>query len=70
LRHAYTFSMETPQQMARLYGYYHSLGWLETGLTYAEQLLQFRPEELQHLAQTYLSPDQAVRLWLIPGEPP
>jgi zinc protease len=70
LRHAYTFSMETPQQMARLYGYYHSLGWLEAGLTYAERLTQFRPEELQHLAQTYLSPNQAVRLWLIPGESP
>ncbi len=70
LRHAYTFSMETPQQMARFYGYYHSLGWLETGLQYTERLTQFRPEDLQHLAQTYLSPQPAVRLWLTPGVTP
>ncbi len=70
LRHAYTFNMETPQQMARLYGYYHSLGWLETGLHYRERLSQFRPEDLQHLAQTYLSPQPAVRLWLTPGVAP
>ena len=68
LCHAYTFGTETPQQMARLYGYYHQMGWLEQSLGYTERLRQFRPEEVQRLAQMYLSPQQVVRLWLTPEE--
>ncbi|MCS6781688.1 MAG: pitrilysin family protein [Gloeomargarita sp. SKYBB_i_bin120] len=68
LLHAYTFAMETPQQMAQLYGYYHYVGWLEQGMHYPERLHQFGPEDLQQLACRYLHPEQAVRLWLQPGE--
>lgn len=66
LLHAYTFGTETPQQMARLYGYYHYMGWLNQAIQYRERLTQFRPEDIRHLAQTYLSPDAMVRLWLTP----
>ncbi|MCS7031044.1 MAG: insulinase family protein [Gloeomargarita sp. SKYG116] len=67
LLHAYTFAMETPQQMAQLYGYYHYVGWLEQGMQYRDRLSQFDPESLQQLACRYLHPEQAVRLWLQPG---
>lgn len=66
LRHAYTFGTETPQQMARLYGYYHYMGWLEESLEYPERLRQFQPEDVRRLAQTYLCPQRVVRLWLTP----
>lgn len=66
LLHAYTFGTETPQQMARLYGYYHYMGCLEQVMNYGERLMQFRPEDVRSLAQTYLSPQQVVRLWLTP----
>jgi predicted Zn-dependent peptidase len=64
LLHAYTFGTETPQQMARLYGYYHYMGCLEQVMNYGERLMQFCPEDVRSLAQTYLSPQQVVRLWL------
>ncbi|APB32674.1 processing peptidase [Gloeomargarita lithophora Alchichica-D10] len=66
LLHAYTFGTETPQQMARLYGYYHYMGCLEQGMNYRERLTQFRPEDLRSLAQTHLCPQPVVRLWLTP----
>lgn len=68
LLHAHTFALETPQQMAQLYGYYHSIGWLAQGLQYPDRLNQLDRECLQELACRYLHPDRAVRLWIQPGE--
>jgi len=54
----YIFSIETPGQLAGLYGYYSTLAQAELSVEYPKQIQQFQPEELQRLAQIYLSPEQ------------
>lgn len=54
----YTFSTETPGQLAGLYGYYNTLADVTLSLDYPKRIQQLQPEELQRLAQTYLSPEQ------------
>jgi len=54
----YTFSTETPGQLAGLYGYYSTLAQVELSLTYPERVKQLQPKELQQLAKTYLSPER------------
>lgn len=57
----YAFSMETPNQMASLYGYYNTLAKAELAVNYPQQIQSFQSEHLQRLAQQYLSPhDYAV----------
>lgn len=52
----YAFSTETPGQLAGLYGYYFTVARPEFSVMYPEYIQSFRPEELQQLAQKYLSP--------------
>lgn len=52
----YAFSTETPNQLAGLYGYYSTLAEAQLALTYPKQIQSFDAEELQKLAQQYLSP--------------
>ncbi len=54
----YAFSTETPGQLAGLYGYYSILAQPELSLQYPHRIQQLQPEELQRLAQTYLSPER------------
>ncbi|HEY9779821.1 MAG TPA: pitrilysin family protein [Leptolyngbyaceae cyanobacterium] len=52
----YAFSTETPNQLAGLYGYYNILGEAELAVSYPHQIQSFNADELQQLAQQYLSP--------------
>jgi predicted Zn-dependent peptidase len=52
----YAFSSETPNQLAGLYGYYNILGEAELAVSYPQQIQSFNADELQQLAQQYLSP--------------
>jgi len=52
----YAFSTETPSQLAGLYGYYSTLAEAELAVSYPEQIKSFDSEDLQCLAQQYLSP--------------
>lgn len=54
----YAFSTETPNQLAGLYGYYNIIAEAELAITYPDQIQSFQAEELQRLAQQYLSPQQ------------
>jgi len=54
----YTFSTETPGQLAGLYGYYSTLGQVELSHSYPQRVQQLQPEKLQELAKTYLSPER------------
>lgn len=51
----YAFSTETPGQLAGLYGYYSILAQPELAWHYPTRIQQLQAEELQQLAQTYLS---------------
>ncbi|NDJ19947.1 M16 family metallopeptidase [Myxacorys almedinensis] len=52
----HAFSTETPSQIAGLYGYYHTLADLETAIAYPQWIQAFTSEELQAIANRYLSP--------------
>ena len=52
----YAFSTETPNQLAGLYGYYNTLAEAQIAMNYPQQIQSFNAEELQQLAQQYLSP--------------
>jgi zinc protease len=52
----YAFSTEAPNQLASLYGYYHTIADAKVALSYPEQIQAFTPGDLQQLAQRYLSP--------------
>ena len=54
----YAFSTETPNQIAGLYGYYNTIASAELAVIYPKEIQSFEPEELQSLAQQYLSPHQ------------
>ncbi len=54
----YAFSTETPNQLAGLYGYYNMIAEAELAIAYPDQIQSFQAEELQLLAQQYLSPQQ------------
>lgn len=53
----YAFSTETASQIAGLYGYYQTIANAELAVSYPQQIQSFQPEELQDLAEAYLSPD-------------
>lgn len=53
----YAFSTETPNQLTGLYGYYNTIARAELAVTYTSQIRSFNVEELQQLANEYLSPD-------------
>lgn len=52
----YAFSTETPTQLAGLYGYYSTIADAELAAIYPTQIQSYQPEDLQFLAQNYLSP--------------
>ncbi len=53
----YAFSTETPHQLASLYGYYNTIAQAELAVKYPQQIQSFQSQELQQLAQEYLSSD-------------
>jgi zinc protease len=53
----FVFSTETPSQLAGLYGYYHTLAHAHHAFVYPEEVCAISPEELQAIAQRYLTPD-------------
>jgi predicted Zn-dependent peptidase len=54
----YTFSTETPGQLAGLYGYYQTIATVEMSLLYPIAIAQFDALELQRIASQYLSCDR------------
>lgn len=52
----YAFSTETPDQIAGLYGYYNTIANAELAVVYPQQIQSLQAEQLQTLAQQYLSP--------------
>lgn len=63
----YAFSTETPDQLAGLYGYYNTIAAAELAVVYPEQIKSFQPQDLQILAQQYLSPHSYAVTVLKPG---
>lgn len=63
----YSFSTETPAQIAGLYGYYFTIAQPELSVTYPEQIQSFQARELQQLAQQYLDPHNYAVTVLQPG---
>lgn len=63
----FAFSTETPNQLAGLYGYYNTVSNVELAVTYPDQILSFNTQELQKLAQEYLSPNQYAVTTLKPS---
>jgi len=51
----YTFSTETPGQLAGLYGYYATIAKPELAVIYPSEIRKINPYQLQRLAQQYLS---------------
>ncbi|MBF2078214.1 MAG: insulinase family protein [Synechococcales cyanobacterium T60_A2020_003] len=52
----YTYSTETTNQLAGLYGYYGTIAHAEVAHRYPEQIRSLTVEELRYLANKYLSP--------------
>ncbi|MBT9314114.1 M16 family metallopeptidase [Leptothoe spongobia] len=63
----YAFSMETPGQLAGLYGYYGTLATPELSLAYPGYIESYTIEQLMPLAKQYLSPDHCGTLALTPA---
>lgn len=63
----YAFSMETPGQLAGLYGYYGILATPELSLAYPDYVKSYTIEQLMPLAGQYLSPNHCGTLALIPN---
>ncbi|HEY9907025.1 MAG TPA: pitrilysin family protein [Thermosynechococcaceae cyanobacterium] len=56
LNNDHAFSTETPSQLAGLYGYYGTIAQAEIATTYPQRIQSLQGEDLQQLAQRYLSP--------------
>jgi predicted Zn-dependent peptidase len=52
----YAFSTETPNQLTGLYGYYNTIAQAELAVAYPQQIQSFDTQQLQQLAQQFLSP--------------
>lgn len=52
----YAFSIETPNQIAGLYGYYNTIANLESSFLYPQKIQSFTNRDMQMLAQNFLSP--------------
>ena len=63
----YAFSMETPGQLAGLYGYYGTLATPELSLAYPDYVRAYTSEQLLPLAKQYLSPHHCGTLALTPA---
>ncbi|NEP06409.1 MAG: insulinase family protein [Okeania sp. SIO2G4] len=62
----YVFSIESPGQLAGLYGYYFTIANPELAISYPEKIAAFQPQELLNLAKKYLSPNRYAVTALIP----
>ena len=62
----YAFSIETPGQIAGLYGYYATLGDPHLATLYPQYLQSATAADLQKTAQNYLSPDRYTAVTLKP----
>ncbi|NEQ51206.1 MAG: insulinase family protein [Leptolyngbya sp. SIO3F4] len=63
----YAFSMETPGQLAGLYGYYGTLATPELSVAYPDYVKSYTIEQLMPLAQQYLSPAHCGTVTLTPA---
>ncbi len=66
LCHDYIFSTETPGQLAGLYGYYHTLASADLSCLYPTAIRQIQAEDIQLLANRYLSPERYALTTLQP----
>ena len=62
----FAFSIETPGQLAGLYGYYNTIANAELALSYPTKIQAFQPLDIQRLAQQYLSPKHYAAVVLKP----
>jgi predicted Zn-dependent peptidase len=62
----FAFSIETPGQLAGLYGYYNTIAKAELALSYPTKIQAFQPLDIQRLAQQYLSPKNYAAVVLKP----
>lgn len=62
----FAFSIETPGQLAGLYGYYNTIAKAELALSYPTKIQAFQPLDIQRLAQQYLSPKHYAAVVLKP----
>jgi predicted Zn-dependent peptidase len=53
----YIFSTETPSQLASVYGFYNIVATAAHSALYPQIISQLQPEQLQAIAQRYLSPE-------------
>lgn len=67
LRNDFVFGTESPAQLAGLYGYFNTLSTLDAVLAYPELLRKVTASDIQRVARTYLDPDKAVVLRLLPS---
>lgn len=61
------FSLETPSQLANLYGYYSTIAQPEQAIAYPSYIQAFECEDLQRLAQRYLTGDRYAATILKPA---
>ena len=64
----YIFGTETVNQLAGLYGYYDALGELKQAMSYPQLIQDLEPQQLQSLAQSYLSPSHYAVTTLQPSQ--
>lgn len=62
----FAFSIETPAQIAGLYGYYSTIAHAELALSYPTKIQSFEPSDLQRLAKQYLDPRHYAAVVLKP----
>jgi predicted Zn-dependent peptidase len=58
LTNDYIFSTESPGQLAGVYGYYNTIATVEKSITYPLIVNQLEAQDLQWLANQYLSPER------------
>lgn len=62
----FAFSIETPAQLAGLYGYYNTIAKAELAMSYPTKIQGFEPLDIQRLARQYLSPKHYAAVVLKP----
>jgi zinc protease len=63
----YIFSTETPSQLASVYGFYNIVATAAHSALYPQLISRLQPEQLQAIAQRYLSPEHYAVTVLKPG---
>jgi predicted Zn-dependent peptidase len=65
----YAFSIETPAQMAGLYGYYHTMADLEAAFAYPDWIQSLPASAISDLTSQYLSPYHYAAVVMQPASP-